>query len=117
MKRRATRRSNLHRPLGNEQLASTVMLGIERCNARSGARGGSSELSLALAPVAHPPRGPHLRDLQRTGVLTEVLVVNGEVGSRLATGKRAQREMAKSWGSLWCSSDFGSSLGGGGSGV
>jgi hypothetical protein len=37
------------------------------------------EWSLALASVAHPPRGLHLHDLQKTGVLTEILAVISEV--------------------------------------
>jgi hypothetical protein len=50
-----------------------------RQSTRSGTRGGSPELSLALALVAHPPQGLHLHDLQRTGVLIEVPTVIGEV--------------------------------------
>jgi hypothetical protein len=51
---------------------------------RGGARGGSLDLTLALALVAHFPRGLHLRDLRRTDVLTKVLTRIGEVRRGLA---------------------------------
>jgi hypothetical protein len=60
--------------------------------------GDSPELSLALALVAHPPRGLHLHDLQRTGVLTEVLAVVGAVGHGLVARKRTQGESVRSGG-------------------
>jgi hypothetical protein len=53
-----------------------------------GARGGSPEFSLVLALVAHSPRGVHLRDLWRMGILNEVHAVIGEVGRRMATRRR-----------------------------
>jgi hypothetical protein len=37
-----------------------------------------------LAPVAHFPRGLHLRDLWRTEILTEVLAGIDELGRGLA---------------------------------
>jgi hypothetical protein len=62
----------------------------------SGARGNSPELSLALAPVAHPPLGLHLCDLLRMGVLTDVFTGIGEVKRGLAVRKRAQGESTRS---------------------
>jgi hypothetical protein len=88
--------------------------GGERCNACGGARGHSPELSLELAPVARSLQGLHLHDLQRMGDLTNVFAGVDEVGRGLGMRKRTQREMARLGGSLWCSSGFGSSPGGGG---
>jgi hypothetical protein len=48
--------------------------------------------------VAHPLLGLHLRDLQRTGVLTEVFASVGEVGRGLAARKRTQGESVTSRG-------------------
>jgi hypothetical protein len=48
------------------------------------------------------------------GIPTEVLVVVGDVGRRLATRRQTQGTSGKSWGSLWCTYGFGSSSGGGG---
>jgi hypothetical protein len=51
-----------------------------------------------LALMAHPPLGLHLRELQRTRVLTVVFNGVGEVGHGLAARKRAQGESARSRG-------------------
>jgi hypothetical protein len=48
--------------------------------------------------VAPSLQGCHLRDLQRTGVLTKVFTGVGEVGRGLAMRKWAQREMMRSGG-------------------
>jgi hypothetical protein len=69
-----------------------------RHDVRSGARGGSSELSLALTPVAHSPWGLHLCDLRRTGIVTKVLTVIDEVGRQLAMRRQTQGM----WESMWC---------------
>jgi hypothetical protein len=71
-------------------------------------------VSLALDPVAHPPPGLHLRDLQRTWVLTEVLVVVGEVGCGLATKGWIQGKISEVARPRQCTSIFDSPFGGGG---
>jgi hypothetical protein len=64
----------------------------------SGTRGDLSELSLALALVVHFPRGLHLHDLRRMGILTEVLAAIGEVGHGQAVRKLTQGKSVWSWG-------------------
>jgi hypothetical protein len=72
---------------------------VELCGgqraARSGATGGSPELSLVLALVAPSPRGFHLQKLWRTGILTEVFVGVSEFGCKLATEQVGTRKSAR----------------------
>jgi hypothetical protein len=74
------------------------VLSGNRCLTRGSARGGSLELSLALAPVAHYPRDLHLCTLRRTGNLTGVLTVVSEVGRGLAMRRQTQGTSARLWG-------------------
>jgi hypothetical protein len=64
-----------------------AVLGGDLRDARGGSRGGSSELSQALTPVAPSLHGLHLHVLRRMGILTEVLAVIGEVGHGLEMRK------------------------------
>jgi hypothetical protein len=75
-----------------------VVLGVDQHDTHGDARGGLSELSLALAPVAPSLQGLHLCILQRMGVLTEVLAVISKVGHGLATRKQRQGKSARSQG-------------------
>jgi hypothetical protein len=59
-----------------------------------------TELSLALAPVAHFPWGLHLHDLRRTGILTEVLAGVGEGGCELEIRRQTQGTLA--WSRVQC---------------
>jgi hypothetical protein len=82
--------------MGARDQAAT--LGYGQRDMHGSAMGGSPEVSLVFAPVAHPPQGLHLCDLKRTGVLTKVPVIIGEVRRMLAVRKQTQRGSARSQG-------------------
>jgi hypothetical protein len=71
-------------------------LGGDWCDACGGARGGSSELSLALTLGAPSLQGLHLHVLRRMGLLDEVLAIVGEVQHGLATRKDTQGKLVRS---------------------
>jgi hypothetical protein len=60
--------------------------------------GGSLELSVELALVAHFFRGLHLRGLQKMGILAEVLMGVDDGSCEQAMRRRASGASVRSWG-------------------